>query len=349
MTTTFRALLAATLTVSSPMGSLGATAVLDPVADASIFQNNVDNGSGGGNGLFVGANTSGFTRRALIAFDIAGEIPQGSIIENVTLIATLGDVPINNALPSVMVGLHRATKSWGEGTTQQQVPPNDVISMMGQGMTATAGDVTWSSRFHGSTPATPWTTPGGDFELSPSASASVGTTIGAVVAWSSQSMVSDVQGWLDDPTDNFGWLCKSGSEATASSLRVFFTSDAATAANWPQLEVSFRVPGDFNGDDLVDGEDLGEWEAQFGSAGDPSADADRDEDVDGADFLVWQRQLGNVPVVATAASVPEPKALVLLLLFGLQRSRRLIPAGARARLVDCNGRPPDAQVLVAQK
>ena len=104
--------------------------------------------------------------------------------------------------------------------------------------------------------------------------------------------------------------------------------------NLDNIELAKDVlPGDFDENFVVDGTDLARWETNFGLTGTAThtdGDADGDEDVDGADFLVWQGQLGDVPVVATAASVPEPKALVLLLLFGLRRSRRLSLAGARA-------------------
>lgn len=307
-----RAVAATMLMVSCALPATGAIAVISPVADASIFQNNVNNGSGGGNGLFVGANASGSVRRALVAFDVAGEIPPGAVIENATLVATLGDYSRSNPPPSVEVSLHRLTSSWGEGTTHQQIPPSDVLAMMGQGMPASAGDVTWDSRFHASTLATPWATPGGDSDPLPTATATVGTTIGENVSWTSPAMASDVQSWLDSPAANFGWLLQNGSESTASSLRVFYSSDVATPGNWPRLEVTFRPPGDFNGDDAVNGDDLAVWKSQFRTQTPQDADADRDGDVDGADFLLWQRHVGP-----SVAAIPEPGTLPMLLIAAM--------------------------------
>jgi hypothetical protein len=70
------------------------------------------------------------------------------------------------------------------------------------------------------------------------------------------------------------------------------------------------VPGDFNGDSIVDADDLAQWQGDFGVNG--LSDADNDSDSDGADFLAWQRQLGSAEVVAAVESVPEPATLLLL-------------------------------------
>ncbi len=93
----------------------------------------------------------------------------------------------------------------------------------------------------------------------------------------------------------------------------------------PQLILSLdatALPADFNGDGVVDGEDLGAWKTGVGRNGDAlkgHGDADQDGDVDGIDFLSWQRALGSrLPVIATiaAAAVPEPSAFVLVLCGG---------------------------------
>jgi cytochrome c peroxidase len=75
-----------------------------------------------------------------------------------------------------------------------------------------------------------------------------------------------------------------------------------------------NLPGDFNGDGLVDGGDLADWELSFSL--DDGADADGDGSSDGLDFLAWQRNLGTSwqdlsPPLSTPLAVPEPAAAVL--------------------------------------
>jgi hypothetical protein len=73
--------------------------------------------------------------------------------------------------------------------------------------------------------------------------------------------------------------------------------------------------GDYNNDEKVDGADLAVWEGEFGDvAAGLAADGDGDGDADGDDFLIWQQNFGaSAPAGITAAAVPEPAGLALLL------------------------------------
>jgi len=72
------------------------------------------------------------------------------------------------------------------------------------------------------------------------------------------------------------------------------------------------APGDFDKDSDVDGDDLTLWKGAFGQTA--VGDADSDGDSDGADFLTWQRNYApGAPAAGTAAAVPEPASLALLL------------------------------------
>jgi probable HAF family extracellular repeat protein len=76
-----------------------------------------------------------------------------------------------------------------------------------------------------------------------------------------------------------------------------------------------EIPGDFNGDGIVDAADLTSWKTGFGKIDNVTltqGDADGDQDVDGADFLHWQRQLGSPAAAAATAAVPEPATLLLV-------------------------------------
>src|SRR5262249_26038168 len=145
----------------------GATVDLPAAHDATIFQNNPDNGSGGGNGLFAGTNGARSPRRALVSFDMTG-VPPGATIQSASLILTLGQVAGSggggpSGTPTSTIDVRRLTASWGEGLTQKQAPPSDALGQMGQGAAALEGDVTWNARVFSDASPTLWTTPGGDF------------------------------------------------------------------------------------------------------------------------------------------------------------------------------------------
>ena len=76
--------------------------------------------------------------------------------------------------------------------------------------------------------------------------------------------------------------------------------------------VAGALPGDFNNDGVVDGSDLSDpvdgWKARYGAAVDG---------LDGGDFLTWQRNLSGTPSEVGAAAIPEPSAIVLVLLSTL--------------------------------
>ena len=59
-----------------------------------------------------------------------------------------------------------------------------------------------------------------------------------------------------------------------------------------------ELPGDFNLDEVVDGDDLPVWQSSYGSAPQfpfSGADVNGSSTIDGADFLAWQRNFGAVP------------------------------------------------------
>ncbi len=84
------------------------------------------------------------------------------------------------------------------------------------------------------------------------------------------------------------------------------------------------LPGDFNGDGVVDTDDYTVWKSQFGDTVTPTrgADANGDGVVDAADYTVWRDTLGATGIASAslaaaisvdAAQVPEPASIGLLL------------------------------------
>ena len=222
----------------------GATITIGVSKDVTIFQNNVNNSSGGGYGLFAGTNGTSSPRRALIDFDIADNVPAGATIQSVQLTLILGQVAGSGGgggggTPTI--DLLPLTADWGEGTAQSGGVPADNIGGQGQGAPAVGGDATWNARFY---PSTLWANPGGDFSATASASLTiVGTTTGVPYTWGSTAgMVSDVQGWLNSPASNFGWLLKNEDEVDATTFRAFYSRDTVNTALHPALAITYAVP-----------------------------------------------------------------------------------------------------------
>ncbi len=125
------------------------------------------------------------------------------------------------------IELHKMLADWGEGTS---VAPGEE----GDGAPATTNDATWRHRFFDTIF---WTTEGGDFSATVSASQSVGPV--GMYTWSSSQMRADVQSWLDDPASNFGWLVL-GDESEISTAKRFDTRESASP---PVLTIIYRPAG----------------------------------------------------------------------------------------------------------
>lgn len=96
---------------------------------------------------------------------------------------------------------------------------------------------------------------------------------------------------------------------------------ALTQAMHDEAEFVEPIPGDFDGSGVVDGEDITQWQGDFGMS--PNSDADGDSDSDGNDYLIWQENFKPADELnATASAVPEPMSVVLMI-FGLVGFYRL--------------------------
>lgn len=180
--------------------------------------------NGAGQHLFAGKTARAEIRRALVAFDLNGAITGGFVIDSVQV-----QLHMNKSLGSRhIMTLHRVTRDWGEGSS-------DPVGEEGGGTTPSAGDATWIDAM---TPTVRWTTQGGDFASTASASRSVQAT-GAVVWYSSTELVNDVSQWLNAPSENFGWLVR-GNEAANSSAMRFSSRQNPTVSERPVLRIYYR-------------------------------------------------------------------------------------------------------------
>lgn len=201
------------------------TLQLTPVADNTIFSENGTLSNGAGDFLFAGRTVNGVDRRALVRFDVASALPQGTTIVSATLTLTVS-MTVSGAVP---VSVHRVLASWGEGAS-------NASGNEGTGTTAQTNDATWSRRFTG---GALWTTLGGDFAATPSTTLLV-DQFTAHRFGPSLALTNDVQLWLDDPARNFGWIVV-GDESQPASAKRF---DSRTNPNLmgPVLTIEFDAP-----------------------------------------------------------------------------------------------------------
>lgn len=235
--------------------ALGDTVVLTPDKDNSMFSEDGTLSNGAGQHLFSGRTNFTGSRRALLAFDIAGSVPTGSTINDTSLTLHISLSPLGPATDHPF-SLHRVIADWGEGAS-------DAIGAEGTGVAAEPGDATWTDRFF---PGTLWTTEGGDHVASASAAILVLHTSDGLATWGSTSaMVTDVQGWLDSPASNFGWVLI-GDETTTTTARRFDSKENPTEANRPALTVLFTPPPAGVGA-VPDGDDVPGVPLTLGKAG----------------------------------------------------------------------------------
>lgn len=195
--------------------------------DNTLYESDTgDTSNGVGSYFFAGSTMNGDIRRGVIAFDIAGNIPAGSTINSVTLMLNLSRTMTGDET----VALHRLLEDWGEGTSNADA--NE-----GMGAPATEGDATWIHTFFDTQL---WTTAGGSFDSTVSGSTVVGA-IGPYSWGSTAQMVADVQGWLDDPSSNFGWILI-GDEANTMTAKRFDSLQNSNAANRPMLTIDYNPP-----------------------------------------------------------------------------------------------------------
>lgn len=204
------------------------TISITPAKDNTLYEYDPADGdlsNGAGFHFFAGENAMSEIRRGVLAFDIPGSIPAGSTITAVSMTLNMSMTPAG----AETVELHKLLADWGEGTSH--APKGE-----GQGAPATPNDATWRHRFFDTVF---WTTQGGDFSVTASASQSVGD-IGQYT-WSSAQMVADVQSWLDNPSTNFGWLVL-GNESQAATSKRFDTRESASP---PVLTIEYTrtAPG----------------------------------------------------------------------------------------------------------
>lgn len=198
-------------------------AFLSPAADTALRDDAPDNNFGAATSLVVGVSNNGSPRNhGLFRFDLAS-LPSGAIINSAKLRFVVTQSGPSN--PPASFELHRLLKSWGEGSKT--------------GLPATVGEATWNSRFH---LQFTWSAGGGlagtDFTSDASATTTFAGT-GSTNEFSSANLAGDVQFWLTNSANNFGWLLMAQGDAAATGRQIGSRENATT--NRPVLEVHYSA------------------------------------------------------------------------------------------------------------
>src|SRR6266540_16894 len=158
------------LAAFSPLQAESVT--LRPAADTTLFELNPTNNLGGVATLVSGTTAGEFggglqppgKSRALIRFELAGQVPGSVIITSATFRVRVVKVASIGGVASTF-GLHRVLQTWGEGNKGAGTTI---------GSAATVGEATWQDRLY---PATQWGAPGGasgaDYVAEPSGTAPI--------------------------------------------------------------------------------------------------------------------------------------------------------------------------------
>lgn len=214
--------------VPAPIELLESRALLSTITvdvpvtkDTTIHSGSEDRNNGAGGQLVTGGDQSGVSR-TLIQFDLNSvPIPQYStILDAVLTLNVNSDGNVGSAVTP-----HRLLRDWGENTAGDGGPLDPSLEF----------GATWNFAYIG---GAEWDTKGGDFEQSPSASTVIGGP--GIYGWSGSSLIADVQDWVDNIEENFGWIILSSDEGGGAMS--FSSRESGNQALGPTLQITYEEP-----------------------------------------------------------------------------------------------------------
>ena len=204
---------------------------IEPSKDNTLFEDPAGLlSNGAGPSIFVGRTGDGGGFRALrgvLEFDVDGAVPGGATVTSVSL--TMNVLQMGGAFIPANLGLHRATAEWGEGTS---------VGLTGLGAPATTNDATWIHTVYNTTN---WTTAGGDYVATASATQSIFLPLGPYT-WTSAQLATDVQVFLDTPSPNHGGVVIGDESPDGNNARRLDSREGTTPSLRPQLTIVYDPP-----------------------------------------------------------------------------------------------------------
>jgi hypothetical protein len=222
----------------APMLSSAGEVTIEAGADNTLYEDSEGGVSNGSGAIMVAGRTRGEVdsiRRAVMFFDVAGNIPHGAVVESVAL-----HLYLNRGNGGVReMRLHRLLTDWGEGAS--------VKNGGGLGAPAQPGDATWLHTFYSDSF---WGGDGGRYVGRVSAMQLVGTPdlepgetdIPGPYTWkSTDRLIDDVRRWVKNPEKNFGWILV-GDESVEQTAKQFVSRESVSTTLRPTLEVTYTLP-----------------------------------------------------------------------------------------------------------
>ncbi len=206
----------------------GVQVVINPSLDTTLHESEPNNNMGLYTRIYSGTDGSGNKNRALLQFSLTS-IPLESTIDSATLSLVIND---GSTVTDSSFELHRMSETWIEG-----------LGTGSSGSPALVGATTWDSRLEGVIPSLPlaaWGEAGAESGTDYVASSTSATSVSGINTYTWTSLEDDVQFWLDNPLQNFGWILISDNEATNGSFRQFVSRE--DSSDVPALTVIYTAP-----------------------------------------------------------------------------------------------------------
>ncbi|MCA1801935.1 MAG: hypothetical protein LC662_05710, partial [Rhodothermaceae bacterium] len=176
------------LLISFPSVAQTDTLFISPSIDNTLYESDTgDLSNGQGEHLFIGRTNQPLIRRALLHFDVAGELP-----ENARVLSAELRINISNAVGGPQPAtVHEVLRNWGEGDSSAG-------GAEGEGGMTENGDATWLHAFY---PDDNWQAPGGDYAGTILTETSI-DRVGEYTFVSTEALVLLIQEWQANPETN---------------------------------------------------------------------------------------------------------------------------------------------------
>ncbi|HEO70743.1 MAG TPA: carboxypeptidase regulatory-like domain-containing protein, partial [Candidatus Hydrogenedentes bacterium] len=197
--------------------------LLEPEQDTTLYEDASGGlANGAGEWFFAGKNGAGELRRGVLSFDIVNNIPEGSTITDAQL-----RLYMDGESGATEIALHRVLIPWGEGAS-------DASGDESAGAPAETDDATWLHTYYD---AAQWTTCGGDYSSTVTATESVDYS--GEYTLTSQQLIDDIQRVVWGVYPDLGWIVL-GDESTSGTLKRFATRENGNSVYRPVLTIYYE-------------------------------------------------------------------------------------------------------------